>query len=350
MRSKGMAALWSTVVIVLVVGVAVAAPLSASAQQSTLTPVPAPTPEQEPEPPPTPEPTPEPEPAPEAAPTPEPEPEPEPQPVPKPEPEPKAPPKSPSPDKAGTKPAKAGGDSAPAKAKKHKKRAPELIYLEPDTPSTGLVGSFDTDKLLATRLRLRELDAPFWLKRIAFAPFIIFGRAEWTNSWGAPRRDGGSRFIRAHEGQDVFCNRGARVLAAANGTVEFDSGGLGGKVARIHMRAGGYLYYAHLEGFNTKRFESGDRVRRGDVIGYCGSTGNAASTAPHIHFGWYKDGLAYDPMVLLARRLERAEAKSKPFIRLAKRMRREGLNTSGLARRFGEQWAADITAAFEPER
>jgi hypothetical protein len=55
-------------------------------------------------------------------------------------------------------------------------------------------------------------------------------------------------------------------------------------------------------------------------------------------------------MVLLARRLERAEAKSKPLIRLAKRMRREGLNPSGLARRFGEQWAADLTAVFEPER
>jgi murein DD-endopeptidase MepM/ murein hydrolase activator NlpD len=123
------------------------------------------------------------------------------------------------------------------------------------------------------------------------------------------------------------------VLATAQGTVEFDRGGLGGKVARIHMDKGGYLYYAHLEDFNTKRIASGDRVVRGDVIGYCGSTGNAAATAPHVHFGWYKDGLAYDPMVLLARRLERAEAKSKSLINLAKRMRREGLNTPGLTPR-----------------
>ena len=75
------------------------------------------------------------------------------------------------------------------------------------------------------------------------------------------------------------------MLAAAKGTIDFDSGGLGGKVARLHMNKGGYLYYAHLEDFNTNRFESGDRVRRGDVIGYCGSTGNAATSAPHVHFG-----------------------------------------------------------------
>jgi murein DD-endopeptidase MepM/ murein hydrolase activator NlpD len=188
---------------------------------------------------------------------------------------------------------------------------------------------------MATLTRLDELGANFWVKKRAFAPFIIMGRARWSNSWGAPRRDGGSRIIRAHEGQDVFCKRGARVLAAAGGTVEFDEGGRGGRIARVQMGERGYLYYAHLERFNTKRFASGDTVRRGEVIGYCGSTGNAASTAPHVHFGWYKGGLAYDPMVLLVRGLERAESKSRTLIRHAKGIRREDLVSEEPADRFG---------------
>ena len=303
-RFKRLGVLWGTAIIIALATVAVGAPLSAYAQQAT----------------PTPEPAPEPEPTPEPKPTPKPEPAPE--------------PKRPSGEAAN-----AGDGSGPATSNKRTKREPKLVYLEPDTPSTGLVGSFDTDKLLATRERLRELGAPYWLRRSAFSPFIIAGRAEWTNSWGAPRRDGGSRVIRAHEGQDVFCNQGARVLAAARGTIEFDSGGLGGNIARLHMNNGGYIYYAHLEGFNTNRFESGDPVRRGDVIGYCGSTGNAASTAPHVHFGWYKGGLAYDPMVFLADRLERAESKSRRLIRLAKTMHLTRAERSLLARQFGDRWA-----------
>ena len=341
MRYKRLAVLWG-MAIMSVVTVAVGAPLSAYAQQSTPTPIPAPTPEAtpEPEPAPEPEPTPDPEPAPEPA--PEPKPVPEPKPEPKPEPDSPSKPSSPATD--GSTLAKAQGRSGPNKSQKRKKREPKLIFLEPDTPSTGLYGSFDTDKLLATKLRLRKLGAPFWLRKRAFSPFIIAGPAEWTNSWGAARRDGGSRIVRAHEGQDVFCDRGARVLAAANGRVEFDGGGLGGNIARIHRNKGGYLYYAHLEDFNTGRFESGDRVRRGDVIGHCGSTGNAAATAPHVHFGWYKSGLAYDPMVLLAHRLDRAEAKAQRLIRLAKMMRRESSESPLLARRFGERWAPDFAA------
>jgi murein DD-endopeptidase MepM/ murein hydrolase activator NlpD len=316
-KPKRAVLLWSTAVIVSIVGIAGSAPLRAMAQEATPEPEPAPTAEPAPEE----APTPQPEPAP--------EPEPEPEPAPEPEPEPTAPPKM-RPGKGGNKQAQAS--TSVAGPKKPKKRAPKLVYLEPATPSSGLTGSFDTDKLVATRERLRAIDAPFWLRRKAFAPFIIMGQARWTNSWGAPRRDGGSRVIRAHEGQDVFCYRGARVLAAANGTVEFDSGGLGGLVARIHMDGGGYLYYAHLDRFNTKRLSSGDRVRKGDIIGRCGSTGNAAATAPHVHFGWYRGGVAFDPMKLLARRLERAEAKTKWVIKLAKTMHRERLNSPRRAR------------------
>jgi murein DD-endopeptidase MepM/ murein hydrolase activator NlpD len=114
--------------------------------------------------------------------------------------------------------------------------------------------------------------------------------------------------IRSHEGQDVFCDFGAPVLASQTGVVTFDEGGLGGRVARLHLPSGGYFYYAHLSEWNTEELASGDRVEAGDVIGYCGNTGNAASTAPHVHFGWYgPDGEARDPMAFLVSWLRAAE-------------------------------------------
>ena len=285
----------------------------------------------------------QPSPTPTPEPTPTPTPKPTPEPTPKPTPKPTSPPDDGENDGRKPKDSRTGGDNPSPGPRKPKKKNRELIFLDPSTPTTGLYGSYDTDRLMTTAARLRRLGASRRLVRRSFAPFIIAGRAEWTNSWGAPRRDGGSRIIRAHEGQDVFCDHGAPVLAAVGGSIEFDSGGLGGRVARLHMRDGSYLYYGHLEGFNA-RFGGGDRVRPGDVIGYCGSTGNAATTVPHVHFGWYRGGVAYDPMRLLVGWLGTAEDRSGRLIRRAQGRPRSGnLNVTVLARRFGVAWEPDLT-------
>ena len=42
-------------------------------------------------------------------------------------------------------------------------------------------------------------------------------------------------------------------------------------------------YYAHLDRY-ADNLRDGQRLRRGDVIGYVGTTGNAPETAPHLHF------------------------------------------------------------------
>jgi murein DD-endopeptidase MepM/ murein hydrolase activator NlpD len=144
------------------------------------------------------------------------------------------------------------------------------------------------------------------IRRRVFAPFIVVGPASWSDSWGAPRFGPGP-ILRRHEGQDVLCEYGAEVLAAEDGIIEFDSGVLGGRFARLHRPSGGYWYYAHLSEWNLDAFSSGDLVRTGDVIGYCGATGNA--TAPHVHFGHYgADGGAIDPMSSLVSWLREAES------------------------------------------
>jgi hypothetical protein len=108
--------------------------------------------------------------------------------------------------------------------------------------------------------------------------------------------------VRTHEGQDVLCVDGARVIAPEEGTVEYDTSLLGGRVARLHRTDGSYWYFAHLSGWNADAHPSGTRVH----TGYCGDTGNA--TTPHVHFGHYDpDGDAIDPMSSLVSWLRQAE-------------------------------------------
>ena len=105
-------------------------------------------------------------------------------------------------------------------------------------------------------------------------------------------RDGGRR---AHHGIDIFAPRGTPVLAATDGMVRSTSpNALGGNVVWLsdaHRPL--TLYYAHLD---RHAVSAGQRVRIGDTLGFVGNTGNARSTAPHVHFGIYTRGGPIDPL------------------------------------------------------
>ncbi len=98
---------------------------------------------------------------------------------------------------------------------------------------------------------------------------------------------------RFHEGMDFTAPTGTEIYATGDGVVEEvqnSKRGYGKKVIIDH----GYGYktlYAHLNGFNIRR---GQKVKRGDVIGFVGSTG--LSTAPHLHYEVHKDGKAVNPI------------------------------------------------------
>jgi murein DD-endopeptidase MepM/ murein hydrolase activator NlpD len=250
------------------------------------------------------------EPEPDPSPTPEESPSPEPSPKDSPKPEPKD---SPSPSPSG------GPSASPAGGERDGKPpgcgdcgAPEVFWAGPSDPnsySTSILSGVFSEMLAAgvTADRARTL---------AFSPFIVGGDAEWSDTWGAPRRGPGPQ-LRHHEGQDVFCRAGTPLLAAAPGRVDYDSGGLGGRVARLHLDEGGYLYYAHVSEFGDAT--SGSRVRTGDVVGYCGNSGNARGSAPHVHFGWYDaSGVARDPMELLVGWLQEAERRAEKRLRSLK--------------------------------
>ncbi|WP_319781448.1 M23 family metallopeptidase [Oceanisphaera sp. IT1-181] len=105
--------------------------------------------------------------------------------------------------------------------------------------------------------------------------------------FGAPR-DGGAR---AHHGVDIFAKRGTAVIAVTDGRVRTGTGGIGGNHVWLSGTmlgfSGARYYYAHLDSF---AIESGNKVNKGDILGYVGNTGNARTTPPHLHFGIYLSG------------------------------------------------------------
>lgn len=240
---------------------------------------------------------------------------------------------------AGKKDRKPGDDARNGDDKKKKKKKKDDDEILP-TPS--IPGSFNTEELLETAARLRSLGmSEDEVASKVFAPFIIGGYATWIDTWGAPRYGPGP-LVRTHEGQDVFCDTGTPLLATEDGTIEFDDGGLGGKVARLHRADGSYWYYAHLSDWNTDEFSSGDRVSVGDVIGYCGNTGNALTTPAHVHFGWYQpNGEAKNPMRMLVFWLRQAQARALGLEARTVSQRVRIADRLTFARQFGDAFAPD---------
>ncbi len=111
------------------------------------------------------------------------------------------------------------------------------------------------------------------------------GAYHYINSWGFARSGG-----RAHKGTDVMAGRRAKVYAFTNGRVSrMKSGGIGGIVLYLQGDDGHRYYYAHLDGYAAGIF-AGKRVEAGELIAYNGSTGNAAYSAPHVHFEVHPGG------------------------------------------------------------
>jgi len=96
-----------------------------------------------------------------------------------------------------------------------------------------------------------------------------------------------------HKGMDFTAPTGAEIFATGDGVVEVVQSSQRGYGKKVIVNHGfGYkTLYAHMNGFNVRK---GQKVKRGDVLGFVGSTG--LSTAPHLHYEVHKDGDAVNPI------------------------------------------------------
>ncbi|PYP84959.1 MAG: hypothetical protein DMF61_18035 [Blastocatellia bacterium AA13] len=110
------------------------------------------------------------------------------------------------------------------------------------------------------------------------------------------RRDPFTRRAKFHSGLDIKAKWGDPVGASREGTIKFVGWYHGyGNMIIVEHGGGVATHYAHLSSFAA---EVGQKVERGAVIGYAGSTGRA--TSPHLHYEVRIDGNAINPLQQIA--------------------------------------------------
>jgi len=161
------------------------------------------------------------------------------------------------------------------------------------------------------------------------------GRSQWFEASGVGRQSGGLMqpvpgritsnyglrmhpvlgYSRMHRGLDFRAAYGTPILAATDGTVA-RAGWAGGYGRQVRLNHAGGLgtSYSHMSRFAV---EPGQRVRRGQVIGYVGSTG--LSTGPHLHYEMYRGGATVNPRSV--RFVERAQLSGSDLAAFRARLR-----------------------------
>ncbi|MGE4242653.1 MAG: M23 family metallopeptidase [Ramlibacter sp.] len=96
---------------------------------------------------------------------------------------------------------------------------------------------------------------------------------------------------RRHEALDIMAPRGTRVVAVDDGRIAKLFTSVPGGLTIYHFDPAGNLayYYAHLDRY-ADGLKEGMTVRRGDTLGYVGTSGNARMDAPHLHFAVFRLG------------------------------------------------------------
>ena len=123
-------------------------------------------------------------------------------------------------------------------------------------------------------------------------------------------RGGGTK----HEASDIMAPRGTPVMAVVEGNVVklFNSKKGGITVYQYDNRSQYCFYYAHLDKY-AEGLKEGMLLRKGDTLGYVGSTGDAQANNPHLHFAilelgpdkhWYEHTTAINPYPLLISALD----------------------------------------------
>jgi murein DD-endopeptidase MepM/ murein hydrolase activator NlpD len=179
--------------------------------------------------------------------------------------------------------------------------------LSADTTSDQF--SFDVDETCTYLLRLQPqlFNKGEYSLSVSVGPslgFPVSGSKASVGSFWGDDRDGGKR---PHEGIDIFAPKLTPAVAGADGVVTgVKEGGLGGKSVWMRVNdKNNFLYYAHLD---KQLVQEGQPVKKGEVVGLVGNTGNAKNTPSHLHFGVYTLNGPVNPLPFVNRTIKTAPA------------------------------------------
>jgi murein DD-endopeptidase MepM/ murein hydrolase activator NlpD len=153
-------------------------------------------------------------------------------------------------------------------------------------------------QLLAKQIQLAAVRAGSNVVGGGFV-FPVAGSHSFSDTFGAPRMFGTS-YAHLHQGTDIFAASGTPLVAVERGVlISIGSDVLGGTKLWLVGASGTRYYYAHLSAF-AEGVAEGKVVAAGDVVGFVGNTGNAATTPAHCHFEVHPNGgPAVNPYPLL---------------------------------------------------
>jgi len=182
----------------------------------------------------------------------------------------------------------AGGATAPAAAWS------SAIGTSISTPEDTFGVLRDLLQGLENRLRYVRKDVER-REALAAATPSIWPAHGWLSSAFGGRPDPFTGDSGYHQGLDISTDKGQPVFVTADGIVEMAAySGEYGNLITVDHGFGLRTRYAHLSAYAVK---AGDRVKRGQVIGYVGSTGH--STGPHLHYEILANGKLINPLQLL---------------------------------------------------
>jgi murein DD-endopeptidase MepM/ murein hydrolase activator NlpD len=169
-------------------------------------------------------------------------------------------------------------------------------YIELQLPTLGLDKNFSNSQFISYNRVLGNQGATGQTLLVSGESFGLPFRSRPSSHFGF-RKDPYSGKRVFHQGVDLPQRMHSQIRAAMSGVVIFSGRAEGyGNVIVIEHAKG----YSTLYGHNSRNIvKTGARVKKGDVIGYVGSTGR--STGPHVHFELRRNGQYLDPMRFLGK-------------------------------------------------
>ena len=159
---------------------------------------------------------------------------------------------------------------------------PEIAPL-PDAPA-ATPDAMDAPADAATAPQVKSRPNPDVLAALRATTLLLpvqgITPTELQDTYSDARGEG-----RSHDAIDIMAPTGRPVRAVADGTIAKLFASVPGGLTIYQFDGDERLayYYAHLDRY-AQGVDEGDTVKRGDVIGYVGASGNANKDAPHLHF------------------------------------------------------------------